>query len=82
MLKERPLRYFERIAQSSLSRLASAFDMGPCARLLADESGQDMIEYALAAVLLGVAVVTAINTLGNKIGNSFNTVGNNLTNAI
>ena len=59
MLKERPLRYFERIAQSSLLRLASAFDMGPCARLLADESGQDMIEYALAAVLLGLVVAVA-----------------------
>jgi pilus assembly protein Flp/PilA len=82
MLKERPLRYLGRITQSSLLRLASAFHMEPCARFLADESGQDLIEYALAAVLLGVAVVTALSTMGNKIGTSFNTVGNNLTNAI
>jgi pilus assembly protein Flp/PilA len=52
------------------------------ARFLSDESGQDLIEYALVAALIGVAVVAALNTIGNKIGASFNTVGNNLTNAI
>lgn len=46
--------------------------------LLSDESGQDMIEYALVAALIALAAIGAMNTLGSKISNEFNTVGSSL----
>jgi pilus assembly protein Flp/PilA len=50
--------------------------------LLRDDSGQDLIEYALVAGLIGLAAVAAMSTLANTIGNAFNTVGNSLTSAV
>jgi pilus assembly protein Flp/PilA len=47
-----------------------------------DESGQDLIEYALVAGLIGLGAVVAMTGLSGKIGSAFNTVGNNLTNSI
>jgi pilus assembly protein Flp/PilA len=49
--------------------------------LATDDSGQDLIEYALVAALVGVAVASALRVLHNSIDNTFNTVGNSLTNA-
>ncbi len=51
-------------------------------QLLHDESGQDLIEYALVAALVGLAAVGAMHGLSSKIATSFNSVGNNLTSAI
>lgn len=51
-------------------------------RLLRDESGQDLIEYALLAALVGLGAIVSMRGLSTKIGNSFNTVGNNLTNDV
>ena len=50
--------------------------------LFREDSGQDLIEYALVAGLIGLAAVLAMSGLSTKIGNSFNTVGSRLTNAI
>ena len=47
-----------------------------------DESGQDLIEYALVAGLIGLGAVIAMTSLSGKIGTAFNSVGNNLTNAV
>ena len=47
-----------------------------------DESGQDLIEYALVAGLIGLGAVAAMTGLSGKIGNAINSVGNNLTNNI
>ena len=44
-----------------------------------DESGQDLIEYALIAALIAVASVAAMGTLAKSISNEFGKVGNNLT---
>ena len=44
-----------------------------------DESGQDLIEYALVAALLGLGAIASMKTLANDIGNGFNTIANNLT---
>ena len=52
------------------------------AALLNDESGQDLIEYALVAGLIGLGAVLAMTTLSGKIGTAFNSVGNQLTNAV
>ena len=46
-----------------------------------DESGQDLIEYALVAALVGLGAVAAMKGLSNNIGNTFNSIGNSLTNA-
>ena len=46
--------------------------------LLHDESGQDLIEYALVAAVLALGALAAMGSLSNKISNEFNTVGNSL----
>lgn len=50
--------------------------------LLRSESGQDLIEYALVAALIGLAAVAALNTLSGDIKGLFNSVGNTLTTAL
>lgn len=50
--------------------------------LMVEESGQDLIEYALVAALVGLGAVAAMRGLANNIGNTFNSVGNSLTNAV
>jgi pilus assembly protein Flp/PilA len=52
------------------------------ASFVKDESGQDLIEYALVAGLIGLGAVVAMTGLSGKISSAFNTVGNNLTNSI
>ncbi len=47
-----------------------------------DESGQDLIEYALVAGLIGLAAVTAMSSLATKISGAFNSVGSQLTAAV
>jgi pilus assembly protein Flp/PilA len=47
-------------------------------RLLRDDSGQDLIEYALIAALIAVAAIAAMKGLSNKVSNEFNTIGNSL----
>jgi pilus assembly protein Flp/PilA len=50
--------------------------------LMNDESGQDLIEYALVAGLIGLGAVSAMTGLAGKIGTAFGSVGNTLTNSI
>jgi pilus assembly protein Flp/PilA len=50
--------------------------------LIKDESGQDLIEYALVAGLIGLGAVVVMSGLATKIGTAFNTVGSSLTNSI
>ena len=40
-----------------------------------EQSGQDLIEYALIAALIAVACVTAMSTLASTIGSEFGVVG-------
>jgi pilus assembly protein Flp/PilA len=49
--------------------------------LTKEDSGQDLIEYALVAALVGLGAVASITGLANSIGNTFNGVGSTLTNA-
>jgi len=51
-------------------------------QLVADDSGQDLIEYALVAALVGIAAVSGLRVLRNSIGNTFNSVGTSLTSAV
>ncbi len=47
--------------------------------LLQDESGQDLIEYALLAALIGLTATTAVKGLGTKVSTAFTNVGSTLT---
>ena len=47
--------------------------------LLRDDSGQDLIEYALVAGLIGLGAVTAMGTLSTTIGSAFSAIGARLT---
>ena len=47
-----------------------------------DESGQDLIEYALVAGLIGLGAVVAMSGFSTKLKSSFNSVGNGITNSI
>ena len=49
--------------------------------LFYDESGQDLIEYALLAALIGLAAATSMKGLATKIGTVFTSVGSTLTSA-
>ena len=50
--------------------------------LMTDESGQDLIEYALVAALVGLGSVAAMGNLATSIANTFNSVGTSLTTAV
>jgi pilus assembly protein Flp/PilA len=47
-----------------------------------DETGQDLVEYALVAALIAFAAVAAMNTLANNVENAFSKVGSKLASAI
>jgi pilus assembly protein Flp/PilA len=47
--------------------------------LLADERGQDLIEYALVVALIAFAATAGMNTVANKINTAFTNIGNKLT---
>ncbi len=49
--------------------------------LVTEESGQDLIEYALVAALVGLGSVSAMQGLSSSIANAFNGVGTSLANA-
>jgi pilus assembly protein Flp/PilA len=46
--------------------------------LLDEESGQDLIEYALIAALVALGALAAMGSLSNQISNEFNSIGNSL----
>ncbi len=47
-----------------------------------DESGQDLIEYALIAALVAFAAVAGMQTLAGKINSAFSIIGSKLTSAL
>jgi pilus assembly protein Flp/PilA len=50
--------------------------------LLSDESGQDLIEYALVAALIALGATAAMTTLAGSISTAFSKVGSNLSTAV
>ena len=52
------------------------------ANLIVEESGQDLIEYALVAALVGLGSVASMSTLASSIANTFGNISNSLTNAV
>jgi pilus assembly protein Flp/PilA len=51
-------------------------------KLIVEESGQDLIEYALVAALVGLGSVASMSTLANSIATTFGNIGNSLTGAV
>lgn len=47
--------------------------------LVQDDSGQDLIEYALVAALIGLGAVASMKSFATTIGNAFTTIGSTLT---
>jgi pilus assembly protein Flp/PilA len=51
-------------------------------KFLHDESGQDLIEYALVAALVGLGATATMRTLATSIGTALAGIGTRLTNAV
>lgn len=49
-----------------------------CRNFVNDESGQDIIEYALIGAVIGLAVVASMQSVQTSITKVFNGVSNNL----
>jgi pilus assembly protein Flp/PilA len=50
-------------------------------KLIAEDSGQDLIEYALVAALVGLGAVGSMKGLATSISNAFTGVGTALASA-
>ena len=50
--------------------------------LVNDESGQDLIEYALTAAIIGLASVAAMSSTASNINAVFSTVGSEFSLAV
>jgi pilus assembly protein Flp/PilA len=50
--------------------------------LIRDESGQDLIEYALVAAIIALGATAAMNTLATNITSAFNKIGTSLNSAV
>jgi pilus assembly protein Flp/PilA len=55
--------------------------LAPFKALWADESGQDLVEYALLVALIAIVVIAALKILGPIIATVFNNIATNLQNA-
>ena len=50
-------------------------------KLVKDEEGQDLVEYALLLVFLALAAITVLPTLGKAVNNVFSQSASSLTSA-
>ena len=55
--------------------------LAPLKALWVDESGQDLVEYALLVALIAIVVIAALKILGPIIATVFNNIATNLQNA-
>ncbi len=51
-------------------------------RLMNEEQGQNMIEYALVAGVIALGAIVAMTGLKNQIQNAFSSVGSQLANNV
>lgn len=49
--------------------------------LLRDEAGATAIEYGLITALIGIAIITALDSLGDELSTTFSTVDSRLDSA-
>jgi pilus assembly protein Flp/PilA len=57
-------------------------DGRPYANLFHDDSGQDLIEYALVAALVGLGAMASTRALANTLVTVLTGIGTRLTNAV
>ena len=50
-------------------------------RLWKEEEGQDLVEYGLLVVLIGVAAIAAMGSLASAVSKVFSSAATNLTTA-
>jgi pilus assembly protein Flp/PilA len=50
--------------------------------LISDESGQDLIEYALVASLVALGAVASMGNIAKSINSAFNSISSQLTSSI
>lgn len=50
--------------------------------LWTEESGQDLVEYALLVVLISLGAVASMRTLANAVRDAFSNASGNLTSAV
>jgi len=61
-------------------RIGAQFARAVAARVIADDSGQDLIEYALLTAIIGISGVLILSTLSTTMGTAYsglNTAGQN-----
>ena len=51
-------------------------------RIHGDDSGQDLIEYALVTALIAFGATAGMSTVADYINNAFSTIGSKLVSAI
>lgn len=54
----------------------------PLSKFFHDESGQDLIEYALVAALIGLSATASMKVLATTIGTALTGIGTRLTGAV
>lgn len=74
LISEQPLQASEGFMQNNIKQILMHFAQ--------DESGQDLIEYALVAALVAMGAVAAMNGLGTKVSAALTTVGTKLTTSV
>lgn len=50
--------------------------------VLAQEEGQDLVEYALVVALIALGATVAMKSLGTEISTAFTSITTSLTNAV
>jgi len=50
--------------------------------LFHDQSGQDMIEYAMVAALVGLGAIASMSSLKTAVANAFTKIGTTLTSSV
>ncbi len=55
---------------------------GPAATFLHADAGSTLIEYAIAAAIISIGAIAAMQTLGCQLSAVYNGLGNALTNAL
>lgn len=63
--------------QTTILKLYLAAQAAKC--VLADEDGQDLIEYALVVALIAFAAITGMNSVATSINDSFTAIGARVT---
>jgi hypothetical protein len=61
-------------------RIGAQFAMAVAADVMADDGGQDLIEYALLTAIIGIAGLLALSAFSTKMGPAYsgwNTAGQN-----